>query len=158
MARNLKFSFWKGIFINQPLSIIVLAWHRLNSPCDCWDSAVPRALALCMKALLPTGLFRWEGFHLFVRNEGGNSRRGEFSAISACRRAWCETLEPEEPNTLGAQCVQLLVAEGMCSACDKHGRAVCHQCYLKANETGINNCAVESLSVAPCLSLTIYIS
>lgn len=59
---------------------------------------------------------------------------------------------------LGARCVRLLVAEGMCSACDKRGRAVCHQCYLKANETGINNCAVESLSVAPCLSLTIYIS
>jgi len=51
-----------------------------------------------------------------------------------------------------------LVARGMCSACDKRGGAVCHQCYLKANETGINNCAVESLSVAPCLSLTIYIS
>lgn len=121
----------------------------------------PRAEAVPMGRVSP--------IYLLTRREGRRGawqRTREGSAVSAHpgghthRHSACNA-EPEETTSPKAACVRCLgrlVAKGMCSACDKRGRAVCHQCYLKANETGINNCAVESLSVAPCLSLTIYIS
>lgn len=121
----------------------------------------PRAEAVPMGRVSP--------IYVLTRREGRRGawqRTREGSAVSAHpgghthRHSACNA-EPEETTSPKAACVRCLgrlVAKGMCSACDKLRHAVCHQCYLKANETGINNCAVESLSVAPCLSLTIYIS